>query len=111
MVQFILMLTGAVCLVIALAFGLAGQTVEVRSYSREGTFSGSAPGPAAQGAACGFAIAGGLCMVAAALVHRTDQTARVRVLEARLCEAEAAGLGLRDDGPVEPSAAAERPRD
>jgi hypothetical protein len=98
-VQFILILAGAACLVIALAFGLAGQTVEVRSYSRDGTFSGSAPGPAAQGAACGFAIAGGLCLLGAAVVKRNADLDTSRKQAALICELEAQVANLHDEPP------------
>jgi hypothetical protein len=86
--QFILTLAGVVCLVVALAFGLAGQTVSVSSYSSGGTVSGSAPGPAAQGAACGFAIAGGLCFLGAAVASRYAQRDRASELAARNEELE-----------------------
>jgi hypothetical protein len=49
----ILAFVGVICLVIAVAFGLAAPTT-----------------PAANGAACGFAIAGGLCFLALGIAMR-----------------------------------------
>jgi hypothetical protein len=68
------MVVGVVCLVIALLCGLAGQTVTVRP--------GEAPGPASQGAAGGFAIAGGLCLLGAAVATRYSQRDRASELSA-----------------------------
>ncbi len=64
------------------------------------------------GAASGFAVAGGLSLLAAAvaafgaarvadLSRIAEQTARVSELEALLREAEAASFGLRDEGAAE----------
>lgn len=51
---------GLLCLITAAALGFGMQTVRVSA-------SGEAPNVAAGGAACGFAIAGGLCFVATAI--------------------------------------------
>ena len=69
-----LIVVGVVCLMIALIFGLAAQTVSIRS--------GEAPGPAAQGVASGFAIAGGLCFLGAAVASRYSQRDRASELSA-----------------------------
>lgn len=84
----ILLLIGTACLVAGLAFGLAGQKVSVSSSSSGGSVSGVAPGPAAQGAAGGFAIAGGLCSLAAAVASRYSQRDRASELTARNEELE-----------------------
>ena len=51
---------GLLCLAVAAALGFGMQTVRVSS-------SAEAPNITAAGAACGFAIAGGLCFVATAI--------------------------------------------
>jgi drug/metabolite transporter (DMT)-like permease len=58
------LVVGILCLLVAGVFG-AAQTVRV-SLPREQAYT-DAPNTTAAGAACGFAIAGGLCFVAAAI--------------------------------------------
>jgi hypothetical protein len=53
---------GLLCLMAAVAFGMA-QTVRLSKPETE------APNTTAAGAACGLAIAGGLCFVAAAIAE------------------------------------------
>jgi hypothetical protein len=86
----LLLVIGGICLVIALAFGLAGQTVRVSSSrpSSGETVVGDAAGPAAQGAAGGFAVAGGLCFLGAASAARYSSADVVQVQRARLEEQE-----------------------
>lgn len=57
--------TGFVCLLIALVFGLFGR-VRVGSIANMSD-DAWAPNVTNAGASCGFAIAGGLCFVAASL--------------------------------------------
>lgn len=87
MLSQVLLFVGVVCLVVALAFGLLGQTVSVSSSS--------SAGPAPQGAACGFAVAGGLCFLGAAVAARYaaqdragEQAARNANLEERIHQLE-----------------------
>ena len=85
---------GSLCLIVALIFGIVCQTVEVKTWSRAEQVTGTAPGPGAQGAACGFAIAGGLCLVGAAIAYRSagrdEMQKQARMIGA--LEAQAANL-------------------
>ena|ERR1022692_249363 len=95
----VLVVFGIACLVIALAFGLAGKTVSVHSSSNSGSVSGSVPDPAAQGAACGFAIAGGLCLLGAAVAKRNADLDTSRKQAALIRELEAQVANLHDEPP------------
>jgi hypothetical protein len=101
---FVLFILGLACLLTGLGFGLAAQAVKASSSTDANrtptTTYGEAPGPAAQGAACGFAIAGGLCLFGAALCVRGEgKDLRVLVsLQAARTEAQAGQTaGLREE--------------
>lgn len=69
-----LVVLGVIAWIIAIAFGILVQTVEIENTSPSGntTLRAKAPNIVAAGAACGFAIAGGLCFLGAALLSRTS---------------------------------------
>jgi len=65
-----LVVLGLLAWVIAALFGAIPTTIETTIAAGGGTTHATAPSPSGAGAACGFAIAGGLCFVGAALASR-----------------------------------------
>src|SRR5262245_28642227 len=62
---------GLLAWVVAALFGAIPTTVETQiGVGDRGTANAKAPSPSGAGAACGFAIAGGLCFLGAALASR-----------------------------------------
>jgi hypothetical protein len=86
------LVVGILCFVVAGVFGATAQTVRV-TLPREQAYT-DAPNITAAGAVCGFAIAGGLCFVAAAISQVGGRLSR-----------------LPSDNDAEPDAAAGRPRE
>ena len=70
--QFFLALLGLVAWFAAALFGVLPATVEVQAATAAGTANVKAPSPSGAGAACGFAVAGGLCFLGAALAPRRE---------------------------------------
>jgi len=69
---FFLSLLGLVAWVAAALFGAIPTTVDAEvAVGDRGTAHVKAPSPAGAGAACGFAVAGGLCFLGAALAPRS----------------------------------------
>src|SRR5262245_27660079 len=69
--QFFLVVLGLVAWVVAALFGAIPTTVDTQiAVGDRGTAQVKAPSPAGAGAACGFAVAGGLCFLGAALASR-----------------------------------------
>src|SRR5437763_1109243 len=68
---FFLSLLGLVAWVAAALFGALPTTVDAGvAVGDRGTATVKAPSPSGAGAACGFAVAGGLCFLGAALAAR-----------------------------------------
>jgi hypothetical protein len=66
-----LVLLGLLAWVIAILFGAIPTSVDTTiAVGDRGTANAKAPSPSGAGAACGFAIAGGLCFLGAALASR-----------------------------------------
>jgi hypothetical protein len=61
---------GLLAWLVAALFGAIPTTVETAVAAGGGTTRAQVPSPSGAGAACGFAIAGGLCFVGAALAAR-----------------------------------------
>jgi hypothetical protein len=68
--QRLFTVTGFICLLVAVWFGVMTETRERESTSGPSTTKSVSSHPASWGASEGFAIAGGLCFLAAGLVHR-----------------------------------------
>ena len=103
--QFFLGVLGLVAWITAGLFGAIPTTVDtVVAVGDRGTANSKAPSPSGAGAACGFAVAGGLCFLAAARVvvspapgrGRTDLAAVLDQLRFRGVLTDAEYRGLRD---------------
>jgi hypothetical protein len=69
--QLFLVVLGLVAWITAGVFGALPTTVDtVVALGDRGTANAKAPSPSGAGAACGFAVAGGLCFLGAALASR-----------------------------------------
>ncbi len=118
----LLVLIGLICLWLARGYASdAGYVVRSSSGQPGGESAGwslarELAKESNSGAASGFAVAGGLSLLAAAVAGfgaarvadlslLTEQTLRIRELEARLRDTDAAVLGLRDAGAAQPGAA------
>lgn len=76
--QFFLVVLGLVAWVAAALFGILPTTVDAEVAAGAGTAHVKTPSLAGAGAACGFAVAGGLCFLAAARVTPPPPPGRVR---------------------------------
>jgi hypothetical protein len=65
-----LVVLGLLAWVVAALFGIFPTTVESAVAAGGGTARAVVPSPSGAGAACGFAIAGGLCFLGAGLASR-----------------------------------------
>jgi hypothetical protein len=68
--QFFLVVLGLMAWVAAALFGAIPTTVDAEVAAGGGTAHVKTTNPAGAGAACGFAVAGGLCFLGAALASR-----------------------------------------
>ncbi len=69
-----LVVLGLLAWVAAALFGAIPTTVETQiAVGDRGTATARAPSPSGAGAACGFAVAGGLCFLGAALASRPSR--------------------------------------
>ena len=68
--KFFLVVLGLVAWVAAALFGAIPTTVDSELPAGSGKAYVKTPSPAGAGAACGFAVAGGLCFLGAALASR-----------------------------------------
>ena len=76
--QFFLAVLGLVAWVAAALFGAIPTTVNAQVAAGGGTAHVMTPSPSGAGAACGFAVAGGLCFLGTALASRPPGAKRDR---------------------------------